>query len=569
MSNREVLINKLEELKKEADEKTVSVYNEIIAELRNHKKYGLVWDTENTKEDVVLRCEKEIPVLTIDKTKTIDNGGQNNILIEGDNYHALTALNMIAKESVDVIYIDPPYNTGHEDFVYNDKYVGEDDGYRHSKWLSFMQNRLKLIKDLLKETGIVLISIDDREEPQLSMLCSELFGEKNTEKMVWQKIGDGNAAAGKMKTTNRFRIEHEYIIICYKNKNASIFNKYKEVPSFKNAYKNLDNDPRGPFKAGNMSKTEDKSNPNGKNYFTVYSPDGKRSFTRQWNYSEREIKKLIEDNRIYWGKDGHSVPQIKVFVNEARETTPVSILLEKGSASMGSSDLKRIFNSLESPFNNPKPIKLIKHLLSVASKKDAIVLDFFAGSGTTGQAVLELNKEDGGNRKFILCTNNENNICEKITYPRIKTVITGTRIDGSKYSDGLDGSLYYFKTDFINDENNTDQAKYNLVEKVDSLLCIKEDLYIEKHRDNYSSHFTNKEENRHMFIYNDYFSEDKFNRFRELIMNTEGEKTVYMFSFDNTIDEALFEDLNDVTVKPIPSKIYEIYKEIVEDIKRG
>ncbi len=236
---------------------------------------------------------------------------------------------------------------------------------------------------------------------------------------------------------------------------------------------------------------------------------------------------------------------------------------------MGSSDLKRIFNSLESPFNNPKPIKLIKHLLSVASKKDAIVLDFFAGSGTTGQAVLELNKEDGGNRKFILCTNNENNICEKITYPRIKTVITGTRIDGSKYSDGLDGSLYYFKTDFINDENNTDQAKYNLVEKVDSLLCIKEDLYIEKHRDNYSSHFTNKEENRHMFIYNDYFSEDKFNRFRELIMNTEGEKTVYMFSFDNTIDEALFEDLNDVTVKPIPSKIYEIYKEIVEDIKRG
>lgn len=209
---------------------------------------------------------------------------------------------------------------------------------------------------------------------------------------------------------------------------------------------------------------------------------------------------------------------------------------------------------------------MIKFIIESINNKGAIVLDFFAGSGTTGQAVLELNKEDGGHRKFILCTNNENNICTDVTYPRLKTVITGIRPDGTKYSDGLPANLYYFKTDFIEDQANTEQARYNLVEKVDSLLCIAEDVMEEVERNDYSSHFINGD--KHLFIYNDYYNETKFDEFKQRVLSATGQKIVYVYASDNSIDETLIEG-NDIELKPIPSKIYEIYKEIVEDIKRG
>ena len=208
---------------------------------------------------------------------------------------------------------------------------------------------------------------------------------------------------------------------------------------------------------------------------------------------------------------------------------------------------------------------MIKTLLQ-SFDKNGLYLDFFAGSGTTGQALLELNKNDNGNRTFILCTNNENNICRDVTYPRLKTVIEGFRNDGSKYSDGFPCSLYFFRTDFIRDENNSEQAKYNLVEKVDSLLCIKENVFISKEKNSYSSHYENN--GKHLFIYNDYYTENKFSEFRQRVLSSDGERIVYVYSSDNNVDETLFEGTN-VILKPIPSKIYEIYKEIVEGIKRG
>ena len=202
-------------------------------------------------------------------------------------------------------------------------------------------------------------------------------------------------------------------------------------------------------------------------------------------------------------------------------------------------------------------------------KKEFTVLDFFAGSGTTGQAVLELNKEDGGNRKFIICTNNENNICTEVTYPRIKTVITGIKDDGIVINDGISSNLYYYKTQFILNDKNTDQAKYMLVEKVDQLLCIKEDIYNEVSRTSFSVHYSSPLID--MFIYNDFYDEKNFELFKKEIANVPMTKTkiVYMFSTDNIIDESLFIDFANVILKPIPSKIYEIYKEIVEEIKRG
>ena len=177
------------------------------------------------------------------------------------------------------------------------------------------------------------------------------------------------------------------------------------------------------------------------------------------------------------------------------------------------------------------------------------------------------NQEDGGNRRFILCQSAEDNdIAKTITYPRLKTVITGTKKDGSKYSDGVPASLFYYKTDFIKNEANTEQAKYNLVEKVDALLCIAENIYEEKERNDYSSHFVSN--NKHLFIYNDYYNSQKFEEFKKRVLSANGEKIVYVYSSDNNVDETLIENA-DVVIKPIPSKIYEIYKEIVEDIKRG
>jgi len=258
----------------------------------------------------------------------------------------------------------------------------------------------------------------------------------------------------------------------------------------------------------------------------------------------------------------------KVYETQDKGKRPYTIVDSKlGRTELGSLEIKEVLGS--KAFAYPKYSKFVKFLLSLQKNEKAVILDFFAGSGTTGQAVLELNKEDGGHRRFILCTNNENNICTDVTYPRLKTVITGIRPDGSKYSDGIPANLIYYKTDFIPDSKNTDQAKYSLVEKVDELLCISEDIFISKSRNDYSSHYISNDGKRHMFIYSDYFDVEKFNKFKEEVLSVNGEKIVYMFSLDNSIEENLFSADSGVELKPIPSKIYEIYKEIVESIKRG
>lgn len=562
-------------------EKLLKQISELEAELKTAKKYGLIWDKENTKEEVVLKCEKDIPVLVSDKSKKIVLGSNNNILIEGDNFHSLTSLNFVLKNSIDLIYIDPPYNTGHQDFAYNDRYVNDDDGYRHSKWLSFISKRLYLARDLLKPEGVIFVSIDDNEQANLKLLLDSIFGESNFLANIMVKANPRGR-----QSSSYFAQVHDYLLV-YRRTSSAYLEGFKLDEETINArFKNIDENGRRYEewelrKRGAASRRIDVPNL----WYPIFLNKKTNSLNlERIDDNDVEILPYLSDGtdgRWRWGKDKflkekqslyarknskglYNVYERKYIEDKDRQLAPTIWDYQDVNTELGTEALKQT-TTRNVNFDYPKPVGLIKRILQLFPNQDATVLDFFAGSGTTGQAVLELNKEDDGKRKFILCTNNENNICSEVTFPRLKTVITGKRQDGTKYSDGINSNLYYFKTDFIKDELNTEQAKYNLVEKVDALLCIAENIFEETERNDYSSHF--KSGDKHLFIYNDYYNAQKFEEFKSRVLASQGEKIVYVYSSDNNVDDSLIEGM-DVVLKPIPSKIYEIYKEIVEDIKR-
>lgn len=566
--------------------------SELEYELKINKKYGLVWDKEDTKEDVVLHCEKDIPIFIQEKSRRIiTNAGENNVLIEGDNYHVLTALNFVLKETIDIIYIDPPYNTGENDFTYNDNYVDSDDGYRHSKWLSFMEKRLKLARELMKKDAVLFLSIGDDEVNNIGLLLNNIFGENNFIGLL-PRIGKKSG-----KTTSTIAKNHDFLFIYAKDKSCITFARQ----SIERDESKLEQDEffeeRGPYRLNqcldydSLTYSTSMDYPleiDGQIFYAGGSKDawekrqnGQHSkFDWTWRWSPSLVKFGLSNGFIVIKKGKRTRLYTKTY-------TKVSIQVINGEYSIVKTDDSKSYQSivfldniysndnakkelaslgLKDKFDFPKPTSLIKTCIKMAGKKDPVVLDFFAGSGTTGQAVMELNSEDGGHRRFILCTNNENNICTDITYPRLKTVISGIRQDGTKYSEGLPNNLFYFKTDFFKDESNTEQARYSLVEKVDGLLCIAENIFEEVERNDYSSHYQSK--NRHLFIFNDYYSKEKFDEFKNRILKADGSKIVYIYSSDNNVDPSLIID-KDVIIKAIPSKIYEIYKEIVEGIKRG
>ena len=407
-----------------------------------------------------------------------DNNGVNedntgNIFIEGDNLEVLKLLQKQYFNKIKMIYIDPPYNTG-KDFVYKDNFTDdvasyyemtgqtrdgikmtantEKNGRYHSDWLTMMYPRLFLARNLLRDDGVIFVSIDDNEVANLRLIMDEIFGEENVESFVWKKVGDGDAGAGKMKLTYRFRTEHEYIFACYKNKDKTFFKKTLDIPNFKNTYTNPDNDPRGPFKAGNISQSETLQEviKNSKNCYNVVSPTGK-SFIRKWHFSEEEFNRLNKDNRIYWGKNGDAVPSIKIFTQELREVTPTSILENFGSATSANKELKYLFNLEEVIFDNSKPVDLIKYFLKISTTENDIILDFFAGSGTTAHAVMDLNAEDGGNRKYICVqlpeATDENSEAYKAEYKTISQITrerikrAGEKIYETKWMDYLKKSV--------------------------------------------------------------------------------------------------------------------------------
>ena len=443
---RERMLTFLDRIREEnkADEDTLIAINEIENELTK-KKYGLVWE-EHT-ENVDIQMETKVPVFTEDKEREISAmpEGCCNFLLEGDNLHSLRLLNKTHRNSIDFIYIDPPYNTGNNDFTYADRIVGRDDGFRHSKWLSFLSSRLNAAHSLLSPNGIIFISIDDNEQAPLKLLCDEIFGEDNfIVQFIWQKRTSPDARKS-------ISTAHEYILTYAKDRALAEMRINKISLDEKDAekYKNPDNDPRGPWVSTDFGAQGYRPN----QMYTITTPAGVQYTPpdgRCWVNTEDVFLKQAADGRIWFGSDGKGVPRRKLFLSEREGKTVWSFLpnTEAGHSQEGTQELKKLFKTT-TVFDYPKPSRLIKRLLQIASQKDSTVLDFFAGSGTTAQAVLELNKEDGGNRRFILCTNNENGICENVTYPRVKTVITGIRPDGSEYSDGIPANLKYYRTDFV------------------------------------------------------------------------------------------------------------------------
>jgi len=536
---------------------------ELIAEIQKlleEKKYGLMW--ENKEEDVVKQCQKELPVLEEVKNKEIltDQSNPINLLIEGDNYHALSVLNYTHAKKVDVIYIDPPYNTGNKDFIFNDHYVDKEDTYRHSKWLSFMEKRLKLAKNLLKDDGVIFISIDDNEVAQLKLLCDEIFGENNfIAKVVWRKKYGGGKGA-------RFFVDlHEYVL-CY-TRNISKINgfsiarseKKKEIFNLKDDYF----EERGkyyirPLKSGLAYR---------KNLiYPIKCPNG-TEITTQWICGKDTFEQLLKQGRIIFKKLKNGKYNVyKKFYEKDQlgKILPESIIYDLAYNQNGKEEIKDIFRIKEGRevvFENAKPTKLIKYLITlVPHNTNAIVLDFFVGSGTTGHAVLELNKEDNGNRRFILCTNNENKICTDVCYPRIKKVIKGYKNLKGKKVDGLGGNLKYYKTSFVPKSRVSDDTKYNLVQRSTEMICMKEDTFEKVVDKKYIKIFKNINQYTAILFHLDYFNE-----FKKELRGLDKQIHIYVFSLTSDTYDEDFKDLKQkYDLCPIPESILEVYKRVFE-----
>lgn len=570
------------------------------------KKYGLVWDSEKEPEKVVQDCQNNLPILQRVSEKEIKTDDSDyNILIEGDNFHALSVLNYTHKGELDLIYIDPPYNTGNKDFIYNDSYVEKEDGYRHSKWLNYIEKRLNLAKNLLKEQGIIFISIDDNEQSNLKLICDKIFGENNKIAILPTIMNlKGN------QDEFGFAGTHEYTFVYSKNKQVCKIGEFKIDDDEIN---NWEVDDKGYFKKGANLIASGVNAPRHKRpnlFYPIFIRENEiflpsnEEIEPLYNKVEKKFDDIALEKLIKKYQDNGFVKILPISNSNymswrwqletmrLRKDTDVIIsgtsLYKKQrpelsdlptkkpktifykpeySSGNGTNRLKQIFG--EKLFNNPKPVELIKDLIYLGGDKNITILDFTAGSGTTADAVIQLNKEDSGKRKFILCTNNENDICTGVCYPRIEKVINGYNKNGNgEFIEGLGGNLQYFKTDFIKNSENIEQLKMNLTYKCTEMLCLKENIYnLKEEQEDYKIFESNKKDKYLCVYYN--FINDSFEDFLSTLKKLEEQKIIYMFSMDDRIDNELFKEINNYKIETIPQKILDIYKKIIKENVRG
>jgi len=572
--NKQDLLQKIKKLDGISQDERAYLINLI----NTKKKYGLVW--EDKPEDVEEQLRENLPVLKEVKEKAIINNDvtlsavdvPNHILIEGDNLHALTALTFTHEGKIDVIYIDPPYNTGNKDFKYNDSFVDKEDSYRHSKWLSFMDKRLRIAKRLLSETGVIFMSIDDNENAQLKLLCDEIIGEINLiSDIIWQ--------SRKSVSNDTFvSLNHNYTLVYAKDISKQNKNDFR-LPTSTEKFLNSDNDERGawvadPFDAPNLrpNLTYAIINPNNGKEF--WPPKG-----RCWRTGEEEYLKFLADNRIVFGKKGETKPQLKRFLDFAVEkgATSISIWSDIETTTNGTQQLEEILGS--KLFTNPKPLGLLDRILKLSTNqnKKANILDFFAGSGTTLHATMALNAEDGGNRQCILVTNNENNICEEVTYERNKRVIEGyTNAKGVAVEGLKNNNLRYFKSEYVS-RSQTLKNKRALTLVATELLCIKEDCYSEVT----STYTTDKKQQwlkifantktQFVVIYDDTFIENSLSFIEQLNNDKQNKEKIKVYVFSNgqyPYTEDFEEVLPLITLCALPDAIYKAYQHVLPKKQR-
>ena len=507
---RDKMLKTLSEIKKNiSDEETLNSLSLIENELTK-KKYGLIWEEHEERVDKEL--ETQIPTFEEIKDKEImcNPNEKFNFLLEGDNLHSLYLLEKTYKEKIDIIYIDPPYNTGKEDFIYNDKIIDELDGYKHSKWLSFMERRIRIAKELLTKSGIILISIDENEEAQLKLLCDEIFGESNRLSTHHIKVRYDNKS---LNEKNDWQPVMEYVYIYAKDKLSVKAKKPSEnynIDKFLYSFDELTNGQTiilGNKKVTIFKQGEWKINKAQKGSLNLLKETWASGSVLKGNTSGKffdlylSVRKTIDGlNCLYKvegiGEDGLGY---RYFTGPQKETSsrgkfysgvPLERLddLNNGTSKKYrpisnyydfSADFGNIRQEGNTPFNSgKKPVKMLKELINYHKNKNATVLDFFAGSGSTAQAVLELNKEDNGNRQFVLCTNNENNICEEITYKLIKNVINFY----GKY-DALKTNLKYYRCTYIPRINTENENLHNnLLINIKNLIQLENGIEIDDNK---------------------------------------------------------------------------------------
>ncbi|MBD5199988.1 MAG: site-specific DNA-methyltransferase [Bacteroidales bacterium] len=610
--------------------------------LRRQKKYGLVW--EEKTEDIEERLRNELPVLierNDGKVHSIisDNpDAPNHLIIEGDNLAALTELSYTTAGQVDIIYIDPPYNRGENDFKYNDTFVDKDNPFKHSLWLNFMSKRLKAAKTLLCDTGIIVIHIDEHEYNALYLLLDEIFSSNNNlGTIVWNKMNPKGDAKGVASM-------HEYIIIFAKSKENFLLQEGTLMRQKPNAEKIL-------AKAHSLfSKLGKKAVPDeikkavapfgygkellkyfevmydidlinkefqnwlsaspfskGEKAYKYISPTGRvfRSVSMAWPNKETapddywiplrhpetgeecpipskgwrnpsltmnrllgscepyEVAGLTIKGEIVFSRKRNgtlNIPERIYYLDENMFENVPSLYND------GSSD-DTLLKDLNISFEYPKTVSVASYLLKNIHPNAHLIIDFFAGSGTTLHAVMALNAEDGGKRQCILCTNNEKGICENVTYERNKRVIEGyTKPNGEEVEGLSDNNLRYYRTEFIPRERSVKNMR-DLVQASTGLLCVKNNLYTEapfagkKLNSQYARYFEH-ENNRMLIIY-----EERAIPFIADIIKTmpeDGKIKIYVFSHGSyAYDDDFVEVADRVTLCALPQAIYDAYQKVL------
>ena len=552
---------------------------QLIEQLKSFeetKKYGLVW--VNKKEDVKEKFKLYSPLLSLNPKKCFfeNDKSENNIFIEGDNLDSLSILNYSHKGKIDVIYVDPPYNTGATNWKYNNSYVDSEDPYRHSKWISFMYFRLRLARTLLSEEGIICITIDDYEFPRLFMVMEEIFGSNN---FLGNVIIRNNP--GGRKSKRKVAAQHEYAIFFSKRPQVSVAKIDIEIENKSHKYEKNDKGELIEWRNLRKEGSDSMAKPGSDRFYPIYfdSDTGEISSSkilpikilpldskgdkRIWRRSKDDVDVLFKKNELKIKKTSYGNQVYFQFKGGLSGETPKSLQLDnKFSASeYGTKELDNILGERES-FNFPKSKHAVAQCIKIASsKKDAIILDFFAGSGTTGQAVLELNNEDGGNRKFILCTNNENKIADEVCYPRISKIMGGYQNKGGEFIKGLGGNLKYFNIIHVL-RGKKDSDKKILANNINDLICLKENTFnkflVKPDFQIYKSIFL------YVVIIHDILS---INEVKKELRNLDLPIKIYVFSLgDDDLEDEFLDIKNIVKIDIFPNPLFKTYTRIIEKL---